>query len=997
MTTLTRETTTVPEPAPEPVSSPLTAASARFHYYAHHASRALTWVLVAIIVLTVANWVSELILPPSANAVAGIPDLTAICDPNYQLPEPGNPTISMDGEYTRAGDQELWVTPNTGSYIGGGAMGAAYGTGGLTWHTYGTSMCQPLDWTVNVTTLLAGFLLSALVASSSLMGFSVQAAFSTNIVNSILGGTDMTDTVTSMNTNLWDGWYPLILGASIVFIGLLVARTQVQAAMSRLLWTVVATALMAGLAISPGGMATLGTYLNDATRAMSSSAMLAVSGPSEACSTLSEGETPTMDDSVTCMATTMSNDFVMPTWSVGAAGVRANESAPVVTDDQGTTGGASPDGWVHWNTEGDGVGDDVKYAATQLPPKGVVPASRADGTPTTAEYLRWTQTYTAAEAAALEDNEGMRCSQTGSPSLEDLGKMATKDDDMSNGNLCVKKWAVRAAILYGLKTSDPSAYAAATGKDDLNSRISPAVMSAPISSLAQGSMGLVSILMFFYQLEFLIYLLLVGLFLIASIVKGPHVMGSWAGWVAASMLKRVGLGLVLGLALMIFRWIQNGLISVSLDGWGALMLVFSSLITQTIFLCGMVAVLVMWFKLRKVLLQQTKLDRFGTSKPVESLKGVGNRVLGAGAGAISGGVTGGAAGAAIGAGTAALNPKANLLSSVRKGVNSGQAMTQARLTSTEAKETVKISGAEALRQKDQAREHALESNAQETIATRARGDSQALSSQSQDATRQATRYEESVDAEVTEYVTTQTPEGRQVADTLATSHIEVATAQDAVQEAQVQRSEFAHKHDLSHMHELDNNGNLVITNLATGESRNADISEYRPELAPNQVFTNESMVNDYNNIKVNEIAAQDELDQAEIKRDASQMDLNAVVRDNRKDIAGMSDKQIEQKFAHDPELADQAKQWKINQFRAQKLHEQAAQLNKQSMERRKVADKASKAAAKERGESEQATYRATKQERQSTKAEQVLQTKSAGKTAANQLLHGLGGSSRRRR
>lgn len=1001
------DTTTAKAPAPDSDLPAITTTSARLHMLGHRVNRVFTWALLVVLVLTVANMISEFILPPAGHAVPGIPDITAICDPNYQLPEPGNPTVTMEGDYNRDGPQELWVTPSEGSYTGSESHGAAYGTGGLTWHTYGTSLCQPLDYTVNITTLLAGVVLSALVASASLMGFIMQAAFTTNIVDAVLTQPDLSNTITDVNTSLWESWFPLIIGGAVLVMGYLVARSRIQEAGSRFLWTVIATALIAGIALSPSALSNVGKTVNQFARDASVTSMAAVNGGSSGCATMDSTEESEADSSamssdaeqmITCMSTNMANDFVYPVWSVGAAGVRADESAPIVSDQDGTTNGAGPDVWIHWNTEGDEVGDDVKYAATQLPPEGVVPTRNADGVPTTAEYLRWTQSYTAAEAQALEDNSNLRCEQTGSPSLEDLGKMASLDDGQTSDDLCVKKWAARAGILYGLKSSDPSAYAAATGKDDLNSRISPAVMSMPISSAAQLAMMGVAFMMFFYQLEFLVYFFLVVIFLMASIVKGPRLMTSWLGWTGATMIKRIGLGIMFGFTLLLFGWIQDGLINISLDGWGALLLVFTSTVSNLILLGGLLALIIVWFKIKPLLLQQTRLDQYGTSKPVEAAKGVFGKAMSIGAGGVTGGLTGGAAGAAVGAATTAVSRgNVNLTSAMRKGASAGTALTTSKLTREQAQATLSSSQTEVARHEQEGYVHHQKAESGFLAATTAENEGNTLSAQAAQVESQATAKDADVDQGVRQYVTTSTPTGQAAANELTTAQIGRATAESDLQTATTARADFAHKHDLTHMHELDPNGNLVITDLATGDTTTtADTSQYRADLAPSQIFTSQTMQNDYTTLVMDQLTAQSDLADAEIKESAAEGDLDRIVRDQRNYIGQMSNSEIDSTFKDNPALAQQARAWKASQLQAQRLHQQAESLNQQSAQRMETAARERETAQREQSMAQSSDSHADSSRTKADSAQRTLESKTAGKAAAAQLLHSAGGRSRRR-
>lgn len=957
---------------------------------ANKASRIALGVMFLVLVLTLANWVSELILPQPAAAF----DITKICDPNFQMPEPQSSTVTYTGDVNRDGPQELWVTPSSGSYTGSGTLGAAYGTGGFTWHTYGTSLCQPLDYTTNITTLVAGFVLSWLVSAASMMGTLLQAAFTTNVANVILENAELSNVLSAINDDIWGGWYSIIIGAALLFIGYMVVRSRTQKALGDLIWVIVASGLIS-LSASTTYLSSIATSVNDATNNVANASLFAIAGSGDACDTVTADSAS--DLAAQCMTANMANTLVMPVWTTGMVGALGNGEAPVILNDTGEQGTAQPGLWVNWNTEGDSVDDNVKFAAVQLPPEGVVPTTNGSGNPSAAEYLRWTQTYTAAEEQAIRDNPDMRCLRSQTPSLEELDEMARTEGGDSSGELCIKKWAVRAGILYGMKATNPTAYAAAAGKDDLNARITPAIIAMPISAAAELAIMFVGIMMVFYQLEMVFYFFFTILFLMASIVKGPKVMGDWCGWILATALKRVGLGILLGFTLLAFTWIQTLFSDISLTGAGPLVLIFTGMVQQLILIGSMIAVVVMWFKLRKTLLRGANMERYGSSAPIQALQNAGRKALAVGGSTVAGAVTGGAVGAATAAGTAAFSKDGNLASGIRRGISTGTNLRANKDANLAAKEQQQVAYQGFTKAQDEARVYESEAQEHELAAQTATGEAESLQTTAATTQTDAQVREEATAKDFTNFVTTSTPDGRRTADEVSLAGMQVNESQREMEQIKDARVEFAAKHDLHHFHEMDEDGNLRITDVATGEVQTtADTSQYDPRLDVKNVMADTAVRDEYTVLQMDESLARDANDSAQMNLAVAQSDMDQLVEKHKNQVSRMSTSEIRDKY-DDPDVAARLIDWKAKAYQVQQLQQQASDLQKQAEERLSAASTSTKDAEKARSLYSAALNKGSEEQQRALRAEERIKATDPSRAAATSFTHGLRGKSSGRR
>ncbi|MCT1735906.1 hypothetical protein M3A88_11760 [Kocuria marina] len=953
---------------------------------ANKAARITVWVVLAVLLLTAANWISELVIPQPAGAF----DITKICDPSFQMPEPQSSTVTYNGEVKLSGPKELWVTPNDGSYTGSGTLGAAYGTGGFTWHTYGTSLCQPLDYTTNITTLVAGFVLSWLVSMASMMGTMLQAAFTTPVATTLLENAELSNVLKAINDDIWGGWYSLLIGGALIFIGYMVLRSQTQRAFSSLLWVIAASGLIA-ISASTTYLSTLAVGVNNATNNLSNTALFAIAGSGDACDTVS-AETPS-DLAAQCMTANMANIMVMPVWTTGMVGGLGNAEAPVILNDKNEQGTAQPDLWVNWNTEGDSVGKDVKFAAVQLPPKDVVPTVNDSGNPSAAEYLRWTQTYTAAEEKAIRDKPEMRCLRSQTPTLEELDKMARDKGGDSSKELCVQKWAVRAGILYGMKATNPTAYAAAAGKDDLNARITPGVIAMPFSMATEFIIIVAGVLMLFYQLEMVFYFFFTIVFLMASVVKGPRVMLDWVGWVGATAIKRVGLGLMLGFTLLAFTWVQSLFSDISLSGAGPLLLIFIGIIQHVILISSMIAVLIMWFKLRKTLLRSTGTERYGTSAPIQALQNAGRKALAIGGATATGALTGGVAGAATAAATTTLSKDTNIISGLRRGVSTGTNMRANKEANTAAKEQVGVAyrGMELSSQEAEGHEKdmALHTQAAETATSEA----EALQGEAATAEAEAKSYENAANKEFTSFVATSTPEGRRASDDLNLAGMQANESQREMDQIKDARVEFAAKHDLHHLHELDDDGNLRITDVATGKvETTADTSQYDPRLDVKNALADPQVRDEYTVMQLDESLARDANDSAQMNLAVAQSDMDQLVEKHKAAVSRMSNAEIREKY-DDPDTANRLIEWKSREFQAQKLQQRTTELQQKANERLAAASESTKEAQRSRGYYNAALGKVSEEQQRAIRAEERVKSTDPARASMSSFTHGLRGKS----
>ena len=908
--------------------------------FAHKVMRALTWAALLVTVLTLANFLSQLIVPNIAHA--GVLD---VCDTNYQMPDPQNASNdAFDGKYTRVKGNDAYIIPDGSPYIGKGGSGAGFGTGGLTWSTYATSVCNPMDYGYNITTMVSGFFLSGLIAFASLMRFLLNIAFTTEITSRILDNATVQEFTRQVDSTLFREWGTLILLIAVVLVIGLVIRRRIKEGMTNLVWAAFASAMV--LVVSTTSlMPTFGKSVNNITSSISTSMLMMFNGGD--CKSVGDdtGEGNTKEQQISCMTTNMTSQFVTPVWAFGAAGQQANKQLNAITavDDGGT---ADTIDWaddskasikVFWDKKGDTALDDMKdrnFGAIHLPPKGVVPTDNANGVPSTSDYLRWTQTYTGAEMKAMKDNPSMRCRSTSSPDkLEDLDEEAYK-----GGELCMKKWAVRAAIMYGLKNNDPSAYNAASGRDDLNSRIAPALLAYPVTGTVVMALCFVAMMMFAYQLEMALYLILTGLYFLGSIVKGPRLMLDWLGWIGATAVKRIALGLMLGVLMLLMGILQQIFTTGMVAGAGAMSVVLLPLVQQAFFIAGLVAMLLMWKKFRKWSLQTTRLEKYGSNKLVQSSKKAATKALSVGGAATAAAVTGGTSAAVMAGGAATLRktPDEGGAESIMTNIHSAARQGRMVRDHKAAKESAKTEmldyqdqHSQAVSQAEMHGQQAQEHGQAEAVAQSAVNE---LTGENVAAQQNASQAHDQAQDALHNFTVQHTTDGQTLHHRLEGAQTELAANQEQAQKAELDLDQFLGEKNLSVSHHMDSNGNLQIRDLKTGEvTTGADPSAYNPNLEISNLLPNLSDQASWASLQSGYTQSAQAAEQSELDVSVISDDLNRAVDKERAKAANMSLTEIENEFPKD--TANDLKQWKTLQAKAQRLSAHAQDVQARLSER----------------------------------------------------------------
>ena len=1020
--------------------------SLRMNVQVSRISRRITYIILAVMLLMLANSLIDLLFPQIAHA--GITDISEVCDTNYQLPDMANSTRKYDGQFSTGGAQKLYVVPSDTTYIGSGATANAYGTGGYSWSTYATSICQPGDMAISMTTVVAGFALSILVSMSIMLGALLQTSYTADISNYFLQQGQLLNILKGVSDELYKEWMIGILTLAIGGTVVMIAKRNIGRAIGTWVWVGLCSALIVTVATTPM-LANLGGKVNSITAA-GQSAAINIFMQDDTCSDSQEaGE---IKKATSCLAMRMTNDFIDPVWEVGSAGSLANVSPQGFTNNEDKNSDqkyvlqeAVPGSYIHFNPEGDDVSDDKKkeLASIQLPPRGVVPTDNDNGNPTTAEYLRWTQTYTSAEVKFLKDpaNAGARCRHSTSPNLDDLKGLAADSDGGkgTSGELCVKKWAVRAAILYGMKISDPSAYGAATGRDDLNSRIAPAVISYPVTAFAQSAVGLNGVLVLYYQGVMLMYLLFAILYLLKAMFSGWRVMLDWFGKIFASAVNRIYLGFMLGLTLILFMAVQKVSVSQALSGYGATNIVLQSMVQQIFLAVLSIALFVVWYRTRKKVLGKVRyggsgktLNDYASNPVAQRITDTGKRIANAGLATGTGFATGGAPGAAIGGlGALVASPNTSAAKTYKRAVHSSTALNQrsANIQAGQAEALEHLQNAQDKKQEnsnllfeagtfDQSAQVAkAEGQNAEQLAQAASESATGLRSQADTKQAQADTAKEKAREQFENTVLYQQPQAQELK-----KKSEVASRREAITGKDLDRKEgkldkFLTENNLTLTHEIDDRtGELKVTDLKTGEvSRTSDTSQYNPDLDPKAVFTKTDENGNEMNISQDYYKVFNAVGQAEsahalaqAQYDTAAGDYETIINREMKKVAGMSDADIKAQYGSDPTVVKQLQTWRNTQAHAQRLQTAAAELNTQAAQKDKEAAGYKKEATghyqKEAAYRGQAQTTQAKVEKNQQKIEQHFEkariadekVRNAKRSGANVVLKGFGTSSRRK-
>lgn len=962
----------------------------------------LMWAALACVFLVMCNSLVELLFPMQI-ANASITDLKDVCNTNYQLPDQSNSTVVYTGAYDRHGPHApgLFVEPTDTSYIGEGATANAYGQGGYFWSTWATSICAPQDIAISFTTVVAGFALSGIVSSSMMLGYFVQSAYSSTITESLLDNAVISTILRSINNEVTDNW---LIGLLMIALLISLAKIRKEGAAKtafQWVWIGFCSALFAVSTTTPLIANTAGKIYEYASLGASSALMITTGSDTERCPQM-PGRTA-VQNAASCASTQVTNKFIDPVFNVGIAGAKANTAAPVISADtegeDGTfrTTNATPGMKVWFNTEGDSATDDAGNMATiELPAKGVVPTERKDGVPTTAEYMRWAQTYTGAEMKAMQDNPGMRCRNSGSPDLKSLGTMAAQSDG-SSGELCIQKWAVRTAVLNGLKISDPSSYAAATGRDDIGSRIAPAVISYPTISFAQFTVGVNAALVFYYGLMLALYALVFFIFVIRAMFKGWEVFRDWFMTMMWYGLNIVYLGFLLGMLLAVYGVIQGLNVMSSSGTLGALAIVLNGQILNLLQGIVGIAFFVLWLKTRKGFasgISGGRMDNYAKNPVMQPAKNAASRVLNAGVGGVAGYVTGGAVGAGVGAarGITVAPKDGNLMVAAQRGYGAGIQQTMKEDARANAEHRIMRAGANESQARarlgtyqmqdttlaSEAAAHVTNASNLENQATQSINDAEAKDSQVAILAGDVSHLETQAE---------QKHHASQVADTSARSHMDRAVAlvspkvaqekgkverydkavqggKNLVKSQQGKLDSFLAKNQMTVTHEMDNTtGELKITDLSTGAvERTKDLSQYDANLSPSKVFTDPQVHTEYTAHISKVQGTESKLANLTTTRDTAQAKYQALASAETQKLLKMPASQVQSTYGAD--VARQVAEFRRENQLAARLNSEAKVFDAQAATKRtEMGDLAGD--SKNLRQDAQASARAASRERQS--------------------------------
>lgn len=465
---------------------------------------------------------------PPAQAFMGI------CDPDESFPAPATPGGTLAGiEYTRA---TLTPTaPGSAAYAVVAPIAdqaspvAQYGGSGLHWYPFGLT-CTNIA--ANTWSMISNFVFEILALwPARMLGVLMSFAFSTAIGDWVLSLAG--PIVNSLSQNVFLAWGPLLIMCILLGAIIKMARGKAQQGWSQLAWLVSVITVVTGVLTGPG--LALMTSLNDYTRDITTCVTFATTGAGCASNNTSGPAS---------YANGMVESLAQGTWAIGAIGDMANR-VPSTYDLTVTTRDSNPT-----------IADNSVVRV----PTEAIPAKVA-GQPTWAEIIRWTQTYTSAESAAMVADAKLRCSAnaSGSPSTFDLTNAAGGHPDKYNGaQLCSYKWLVRAALASTLAETAPQEYTQFRG-------ISPELFTTSLAAVGLlplafgiGAMGFQVLLL---QIE-LAMLFIAGPFVGLAALMSPKPAGKWAEMVTATLVRRVAIGLTLGLILWISATINTKFVNV---------------------------------------------------------------------------------------------------------------------------------------------------------------------------------------------------------------------------------------------------------------------------------------------------------------------------------------------------------------------------------------------------------------------------------------------------
>lgn len=900
---------------------------------------ATRWATITVFILLTLMALNTLV---SAFTPAAALKITEICDQqfNFTAPVESKGFLGSSG-YNSTG---VHVTPGDANYVGVGNLTQPYGTSGLFWQVSGNTFCDATA--INpVTTGVANFLLSGLVAAATIFETLLLVAFSSVVVTLILEKMNILTTVVSAVQNtFWAEWGTVITLISLFVILFIFFKSGLKTAGTRFLWVAVAAALLGG-SFTTNLLSDASTSVSEMRSGVATSAAAAISGQN-----CTNGSIP----AELCISSSIVSGVIDPVFNYGAAGDMADKTPIWAIDDDKAFGESGPGGTVYYKADSNMERDGKNLKPVTLPPAGVVPTTHS--TPTTAEYMRWTQTYTAAETKAIKEGHIKGCSTLTAPGLKDLEKKAGEE-------LCYYKWQVRAALLYGMAgDSTVASYNAASGNQDFASRIQPALLALPSSGFALGAGGLLSGHNFFLMMEYVIQWIMVIFVLVIVMVKGNHKpIVDWAGGVLMNTIKVVLLGLMFGGVVVLWNWVgailQEAFTSPAspvafLFAGGSYLLVMSAM-QGLLFGIGIVVIYALYFKaLKKLGEGNPSLAQYNRNSFGAKVKGATTKTLAAGtAGAVTLGSGGTLAAAAFATAKTGSRVSADPDASIIRGITTGATQGHRSGGKSAAKKAAKISAQESMANADHKRDQALTSittaQKQLTIADQHKqtaGQHYQQADQAEQsaelASQEAEALEHKGDTEMEAFYDT-TTQAQPVQKEIAQTATVLRRASGKTASKQDDLDTYLTLKGVHTSHRLVTDPTTgkqatEVTDLSSGRITYEDAAHYNPGLELN------AQLNTTEVAKFEDLTAK--RDQAANLEDTARAEYEHAVRvreeqitDLRQSVLSMTHQEIEKTYGAgvgDPSQGQKLREWKDQQLKAQSLRAQATSYQTQAQQQR---------------------------------------------------------------
>lgn len=885
------------------------------------------------------------LLAINAIAVAFTPahaiKITEICDQqfNYNAPVESKGTLGATG-FTADG-----MNISSASYTGIGNVGQAYGLSGVSWQVSGNTFCNSTVMNP-VTTGLANFLLSGLVSAASMFSTIIQVSMSSAVVQIILERTNLLSTIAfAVQNTFWAEWGTFITIMSLIVILWFFFRKGAKDGLPRLLWVSIAAALLTG-SLTTSFLTDLGTGIQNVRGGISTAATATLLG--DDCPA---GELPAQE----CIASTVSSGVIDPVFNYGAAGDLAEVKPKWIVghnDDALTTGQRKPGENVFYKEDSNMDWDAKKLKEVVLPATGVVPTVNGDGNPTVAEYMRWTQTYTAAETSAIKSGQIKGCSTLNAPAQGELAEKAGEE-------LCFYKWQVRSALLYSMAgDTSVASYNAASGNQDFNYRIQPAMLALPSSGFALAGGSFIGWHMFFLQLEFIIQIIMVlFVFVLVMLKASPKPLMHWSGAVAMNTIKASLLGMMFGGLIILWNLVseltsaaftESGsyLSVMAATGGGYLM---SAIMQGCLFGIGIIVLYVLYFKaVRKLAEGNPALASHNNNSMGAKLKGITNKSLAAGAAGVTTVATGGTMAAAAFAGTragsrASSDPNASMIQGVTSGITQGHRSGG----KSAAKKAAKFSAQDRIAQAAASNSKMLGSfnNAEMEIgkanqfskeADDYRTKAESAENDAATVQHQATLLEHKNDENFNDFAK-ETVEGQRLQDEIAATGQDLNRASTQTEAKQENLDAFLLSKGVTESHSRvtdPKTGNELteVTDLSTGKVRMQDASTYNPQLEKGAIFT-PAETDRYNTLSTKRDQAALYETEAKGQYTNAQRNYKEYVKDTRAEVLGMTNQQIDATYGSGvgkPEQGKVLRDWKSEQLQAQQLRASANSYSSQA-------------------------------------------------------------------